>query len=137
MNNNCPSHTKYIHNHYTILNSEPQTSAHFLLCLFFSISCSPMKATHLFLSLYNFHFKCSSFWVHSHILCYITCKKILVLWLVESRLLFQLFIASGDRTSYCTAFRSANVQKWFTIALRIHIFIRVFSISNTNFRRLL
>ena len=56
---------------------------------------------------------------------YITCTKILILWLVESRSLFQLFIASGDKTSYCTEFGSANMQKLYTIALSIHIFISV------------
>ena len=58
---------------------------------------------------------------------YITCTQILFLWLVESRSLFQLFIAPGDKTSYCNVFWSANVQKLLTFALSIHIF---FSVQN-------
>ena len=49
----------------------------------------------------------------------ITCTKILVLWLVELHSLFWLFIPQGDKTSYCTTFGSARVQKLFTIALTI------------------
>ena len=71
------------------------------------------------------------------IIFYITCTKILVLRLVESHSLFELFIASGYKTFYCTLFRSARVQKLFTIALSVLIYIRVFSISNTIFGRLL
>ena len=44
---------------------------------------------------------------------YITCTKILVLWLVKSRSLFWviiMFIESGDKASYCTPFGSARVQ---------------------------
>ena len=43
----------------------------------------------------------------------------------------------GDKTSCCTTFGSARVQKLFTIALSIHIDIRVFSVSNSTFGRLL
>ena len=68
---------------------------------------------------------------------YITCTKILVLWLVDSRSLFYLFIESDDKTSYCTPFGSARVQKLFTIALIVYFYIRVFIISNTIFGRLL
>ena len=48
-----------------------------------------------------------------------------------------LFIESGDKTYYCTPFGSARVQKLFTIALIAYIYIRVLSISNTIFGRLL
>ena len=41
------------------------------------------------------------------------------------------------RVSSSTKIGSARVQKLFTIALIVHIYIRVFSISNTIFERLL
>ena len=46
-------------------------------------------------------------------------------------------LESGDKRSYFTLFGSARVQKLFTIALSVHIYIRVFSISNTILGRLL
>ena len=55
------------------------------------------------------------------ILYYITCTKILVLWLVESRSLFKQIIASGDKTSYCKPFGLTRVQKLFTIVLSVRI----------------
>ena len=42
-----------------------------------------------------------------------------------------------SQKSYCTPFGLARVQKLFTIALIVHIYIRVFSISNAIFGRLL
>ena len=44
---------------------------------------------------------------------------------------------TDDKTSYCTPFGSARVQKLFTIALIVYFYIRVFIISNTIFGRLL
>ena len=66
--------------------------------------------------------------------CRITCTKILVLWLVESHSLFQLFIASGDKTSHCTPFGSARMQKLFTIDFSVHITLEcsVFSIQSSD-----
>ena len=37
----------------------------------------------------------------------------------------------GDKISYCTPFGSVGVQKIFTFAVIVHIYIRVFNISNT------
>ena len=50
----------------------------------------------------------------------------------EQESLYKLY-----KTSYCTPIESARVQKLFTIALIVYIYIRVFSISNTIFGRLL
>ena len=78
-------------------------------------------------------------WLYSLLdrMFYITCTKILVLWLVDSCSLFQLFIESGDKTSYCTPFGRQECKNYFTIVLIVYFYIRVFSISNTIFGRLL
>ena len=68
----------------------------------------------------------------STIMIYIPCTKILVLWLVESRLSFELFIASGDKTSYYTPFGSAKIIYYCT---QRSLYIRVISIFNTIFGR--
>ena len=65
-------------------------------------------------------------------LCNDSCP--LIGWIAFIRL---TIIELGDKTSYCTPFGSARVQKLFNIALIVHIYIRVFSVSNTIFGRLL
>ena len=47
---------------------------------------------------------------------------------------FNFIIASCDKTSHCTPFESATVQKLFTIALGVHITLEcsLFSIQSFN-----
>ena len=81
----------------------------FYSILFYSILfCSVLFCSVLFCSVLFFS-----------ILFYITCTKILFLWLIRVHY-FKLFIESGDKTSYCTPFGLARVQKLFTIALIVH-----------------